>query len=416
MTLKVGALFAGIGGLEEGLRRTGSFEAAYFSEIDPGAGEILKAKFPGIPNLGGVETLDTLSGVDLVTAGFPCQDLSQAGRTHGIKGQQSGLVDHLLDLLDTESQSTPRLLIENVSFMLQLDRGKAMSYLTGRLAGAGYRWAYRVIDTRATGLPQRRRRVFLIASTVEAPEELLLVDDEGPPVADHEPAAFGFYWTEGTRGIGWAEDAIPTLKGGSAIGIPSPPAIWIPGRGIFTPSLADAERLQGFPIGWTEHATDAEGVKERNRWKLLGNAVSVPVAQWVGERLLDRPRAIDMARAFTINHDGPWPTAAFGGPEGRFGYRVSEWPFRCPLTPILDLVEEEALSPLSMRATAGFLTRYVTGGLRKRPEFIEGLRSHLRRRPGLSNGYRTSPVPRSGLCGSRSKPRRRWRNSSRVDP
>ncbi|TIT81008.1 MAG: DNA (cytosine-5-)-methyltransferase, partial [Mesorhizobium sp.] len=68
--------------------------------------------------------------------------------------------------------------------------------------------------------------------------------------------------------------------------IPSPPAIWTVETGLFqTPGIEDAERLQGFPAGWTAAARDTNK-GERGRWRLVGNAVSVPVATWVGQRLV----------------------------------------------------------------------------------------------------------------------------------
>src|SRR5947209_14620515 len=138
--------------------------------------------------------------------------------------------------------------------MLQLDRGRAMSWLTNQLDNRGYTWAYRVVDSRAFGLPQRRQRVLLLASRTRDPRSPLLAQDDGEPtVPDRTGLACGFYWTEGTRGLGWAVDAVPTLKGGSGLGIASPPAIWRAGTGrIVTPDVRDAERLQGLPPGWTE--------------------------------------------------------------------------------------------------------------------------------------------------------------------
>src|SRR5262249_5091425 len=135
------------------------------------------------------------------------------------------------------------LLLENVPFMLQLQRGKAMSFLITALEGLGYAWAYRIVDTRAFGLPQRRLRVLLLASRTEDPRSVLFHGDVVPP-QDDEPdkVACGFYWTEGQTGLGWAVDAVPTLKGGSTIGIPSPPAIRLPhDRMIVTPDIRDAE-------------------------------------------------------------------------------------------------------------------------------------------------------------------------------
>lgn len=118
---------------------------------------------------------------------------------------------------------------------------------------------------------------MLFADEAEAAETTAKVGD---------PCAFGFYWTEGTRGLGWAVDAIPTLKGGSSIGIPSPPAILLESREVVTPSIRDAERLQGFPTDWTQPAEEV--TRKGQRWKLVGNAVSVPVAEWIGRRLRAR--------------------------------------------------------------------------------------------------------------------------------
>src|SRR5262249_48118459 len=153
------------------------------------------------------------------------------------------------------------LVLENVPFMLQLDRGRAMAYLVHELERRGLHWAYRVVDARSFGLPQRRRRVLLVASRDADPSPILFGQDAGErEFADDGRSACGFYWTEGLRGLGWAIDGVPTLKGGSTIGIPSPPAIWRRSSGaIVLPAIEDAERLQGFEPGWTSPAVDADG-------------------------------------------------------------------------------------------------------------------------------------------------------------
>src|SRR5690606_34812896 len=121
--------------------------------------------------------------------------------------------------------------------------------IVSTLENLGYAWAYRVVDSRSFGIPQRRRRVFLLAALNHDPRAVILVDDSDEPEEPFDPAghACGFYWTEGARGLGWAVDAVPTLKGGSTLGIPSPPGVWHPTRGIIRPGIMDAERLQGFP-------------------------------------------------------------------------------------------------------------------------------------------------------------------------
>src|SRR5213076_10234 len=112
---------------------------------------------------------------------------------------------------------------------------------------------------------------------------VLFGEDAGErPVDDPTDFPCGFYWTEGIRGLGWAVNAVPTLKGGSTVGVPSPPAIWMPAGEIVTPSLCDVERLQGFETDWTKPAEKV--VRPSLRWKLVGNAVSVPVAAWLGRR------------------------------------------------------------------------------------------------------------------------------------
>jgi DNA (cytosine-5)-methyltransferase 1 len=285
--LRVVGLFAGIGGIELGLGRAGH-STELLCEIDDGAVEVLRAQLPGAEVHLDVTELDSLPACDLLAAGFPCQDLSQAGRTAGIGGAQSGLVEHVFRLVDGADPRPTWLLLENVPFMLSLDRGEAMRSLVDRLEDRGWTWAYRVVDTMAFGLPQRRRRVLLLASRSEDPRPVLLNQTKKAELPEDlaGTCGYGFYWTEGQRGLGWAIDAIPTLKGGSTIGIPSPPAIWDPASaGLFTPNLIDAERLQGFPAGWTAAAATMGSRGLGRRWRLIGNAVSVPVAEWVGERI-----------------------------------------------------------------------------------------------------------------------------------
>ncbi len=281
--LAVAGLFAGIGGIELGLHLAGH-RCEFLCETDEAAQTVLCARFPDISLTSDIRDVDELPDVDLVAAGFPCQDLSQAGRGAGINGKQSGLIDEVFRLVARRDRAPEWILLENVPFMLHLNRGAAIHYLVARLEALGFCWAYRTIDTQAFGLPQRRRRIFLLASRSQDPRSVLLVDDAGEPAADTTtPTACGFYWTEGNRGLGWAVDTLPPLKGSSGVGIPSPPGIWLPNdRAIATPDIRDAERVQGFSADWT-HPALSYGRRTRHlRWRLVGNAVSVPVARWVG--------------------------------------------------------------------------------------------------------------------------------------
>lgn len=374
--LRAVGLFAGIGGIEVGLHRAGH-STELLCEIEDAAAAVLRTRFPMTPLARDILTLDALPECDLVAGGFPCQDLSQAGRTAGINGRNSGLVKRVFELLEQAAPSPRWLLLENVPFMLQLDRGDAMRFLARRLGELGYRWAYRVVDARAFGLPQRRQRVILLASQTEDPREILFYGDAGEPkTSDHRGLACGFYWTEGVRGLGWAVDGVPTLKGGSTIGIPSPPAIWMPGGRIVTPDIRDAERMQGFESDWTAPAAELGRRGERHRWKLVGNAVSVPVAEWVGRRLRN-PRPYDDSLHEEVPAGSPWPRAAWGDESGTYRVAVSAWPVRIPYQSLASFLRYP-VKPLSERASAGFLSRTSESTLRFPEGLLDAVEAHLR--------------------------------------
>lgn len=372
----VAGLFAGIGGIELGLHAAGH-ETVLLCDFDPSSQAVLSQRFDGIPLVGDVRELIALPRAEVVAAGFPCQDLSQAGRTAGINGEQSSLVSEVFRLV---RDSDPKwLLLENVPFMLQLERGEAMRYLTTSLEELGFRWAYRVVDARAFGLPQRRQRVVMLASRTEDPREVLFHGDAGEPETpdDVSELACGFYWTEGIRGLGWAVDAVPTLKGGSTIGIPSPPAIRFPDGFIGTPHIRDAERLQGFDADWTLPATEL-GLRAGARWKLVGNAVSVPMARWVGERLRD-PRPYDGDADDPVAAHAAWPRAAWGNGGGVVHRaELSAWPIRAPYHHLAEFLQEEA-APLSERATQGFLDRTRRSSLNFPDGLLNDVATHLDR-------------------------------------
>lgn len=368
-------LFAGIGGIERGLAASGH-RTRLVCEIEPTAQAVLRHRFPDIELHDDVTTLrDLPEGTDLLAGGFPCQDLSQAGKTAGIDGMRSGLVRDALRLADRAK--VPWLLLENVPFMLQLGRGQALEVIVSALEDLGYRWAYRVVDARSFGLPQRRERVFLLASRHDDPREVLFADEAAPPSEETRDGrlACGFYWTEGIRGLGWAVDAVPTLKGGSTVGVASPPGVWMPDGRIVTPTLEDAERLQGFPKGWTKAA---ESVRKKGfRWKLVGNAVSVPAFKWLGRRLA-RPGEVLDREAVPVRGGRMWPRAAFNVGTGRFSFDISAWPESVEAAHLHEFIDPAA-PQLSRRATAGFLARTERSSLRFPAGFIDAIEAHLRR-------------------------------------
>jgi DNA (cytosine-5)-methyltransferase 1 len=377
--LTAAGLFAGIGGIELGLSKAG-FKTEMVCEIDPGAAEVLRRRLD-IEVQPDVRKIDQLPTVDVVAAGFPCQDLSQAGRTAGIVGKQSRLVGEVFKLLSPRDNSPRWLFLENVPFMLQLQQGRAMAYLVSELEQLGFKWAYRVVDAQSFGIPQRRKRVLLLASRTEDPRVPLFGVDVGRgPVSSYDGKQLcGFYWTEGNRGLGWAVDAVPTLKGGSGWGIPSPPAIWDPLDGTFSiPDIRDAERLQGFSSGWTDPAGGVPGIRRTHRWKLVGNAVSVSVAKWLGEQITSPNGTIPPSKV--LRSGEPWPIAAWGCSGRAYSVDVSPYPHRRKAKPLREFLRFPR-TPLSLRASAGFLSRADQSCLKFEEDFLKDLRRFVAQSP-----------------------------------
>lgn len=383
MSRDVVGLFAGIGGIEQGLHSAG-FETTFLCEKDERAKCVLSERFPGVPIADDVQTLESIPKCELVTAGFPCQDLSQAGLKIGIDGKESGLVEHLFRLLNehTPADRPEWLLIENVSYILRLHGGKAMDYLTQSLEELGYAWAYRVIDARAFGVPQRRQRMILVASKQHDVRDVLFSTNiDAPPIDDSigeidEAMGYGFYWTEGLRGLGWTPNGVPTLKIGSKIGIPSPPAIWIPEKDFFgTPDLRDAERLQGFPKDWTVCAEGLPNARRGDRWHMVGNAVCVSVSEWIGEQLMS-PKKYLSEREKPLKYK-KWPKAGWGAKGQKFEMDLSMWPVNDAYTPILEFLEYP-LKPLSVKGASGFYSRALKCTQVRYPErFLNSLVTYI---------------------------------------
>lgn len=378
--MTVAGLFAGIGGFEHAFAQAG-FETRLLAEIDHAARAILEERFPGIQIGEDVARLTELPrGTEIVTAGFPCQNLSMAGDKSGIDGDKSSAVKAIFPLIKQANVGT--VVIENVYFMLQLKSGDAMRWLVEQFEELEFKWAYRVLDTMGFGLPQRRRRVYMVASREIDPRSVLFADDAHPSVPEDYDLSrpLGFYWTEGRSGVGFVSDAIPPIKAGSSLGIPSPPAALFPDGEVLMPGIAACERLQGFSEEWTR---PAEGRGTRGvRWRLIGNAVSVPVARWIAERIREpgTPREFDV---FELGDGDRWPDSGWNVGDGRVKVIASDKPFD-DRPPSIATFRDADWSRLSDRALNGFIERAGEGRLRMPPGFLEALRSADRRPASVS--------------------------------
>jgi len=182
------SLFAGVGGFDLALERNGVKVVASV-EIDKKAQEVLRRHFPNSTIFGDImgvtgEQLIAAGFIPqsgIITGGFPCQDLSVAGKRAGLGGERSGLFWQICRLLDeTRAQN---FILENVPGLLSSNNGRDMAVVVEALVKRGYRIAYRVLDAQHFGVPQRRRRVFIVGclgDSGRSPEEILAISQSRP--------------------------------------------------------------------------------------------------------------------------------------------------------------------------------------------------------------------------------------------
>lgn len=249
------------------------FQAVAFSEIEPFPNAVLAHHYPGVPNLGDMTKIDGRKyrgTVDLLVGGTPCQDFSVAGKRAGLSGKRSGLA---LDFIRLAREITPRwILWENVPGCLSTNGGIDFGYFAQALAECGYHLAYRILDAQFFGVPQRRRRVFLVGH-----------------LGDWRPAAAVLFEPHGLRRDTSqgrkTRHVFPCLtrRGATAYDDRTPYVLEKTGVRIATPK--EWERLFGFPDDYTLVPYKGKPAADSPRYKALGNSMAVPVMWWIGERI-----------------------------------------------------------------------------------------------------------------------------------
>ena len=208
------------------------WEPLAFAEIEPFCCELLEKRFSGVPNLGdvcGVDWSAYRGKCDLIIGGSPCQAFSVAGRREGLDDPRGRL---MLEYARAVREVEPRwVLWENVPGVLSQDGGAAFGTLLGVLEDCGYSLAWRVLDAQFFGVPQRRRRVFLVGHTRAQCAAAVLFEPESlqgsaPSSADKRAelaagagrgascAGFIAGVSPRARGVGYAEEQSPTLTVG----------------------------------------------------------------------------------------------------------------------------------------------------------------------------------------------------------
>ena len=341
--LTLGSLFSGIGGFELGMGRAG-FRPLFQVEIDPFCQKVLSRHWPGVTRYGDIKTVDAniLPKPDVLVGGFPCQDLSVAGKRKGLAGERSGLFFEFLRIAD--SMPAAWVLVENVPGLLSSADGADFATILGDLSGFfpvkpedGWRnsgvcvgpkgcVAWRMLDAQYFGVAQRRRRVFIVRSPSRTGAFEVLFEPDclpGNPApsrkAQEEIAHALAYGTTQNHGDASQQTYVShpltarfdSSEDGSGRGVPlvcgplsasgagtartgneRNEAHMIVAAGLkysaemtsavrrLTPT--ECARLQGFP---DDHCRLDNKTPDSPQYKAYGNAVCVNVAEWIGKRI-----------------------------------------------------------------------------------------------------------------------------------
>ncbi len=287
MTLTVGSLFSGIGGIDLGLQRAG-MTVKWHSEIDPYACRVLKKHWPDVPNLGNIKEIDwaTVEPVDVIAGGYPCQPFSTAGKRQGDKDER-----HLWPyFLRAISELRPRFaLLENVRGHLSMGFDRVL----GDLAEIGYDAEWQIVSAASVGAPHRRDRIICVAY---------------PNCCD--PSDGRERENVSGQGAGWRHDGSGSASDIGQVSLGSPRQIaedvadsdiWQIGRRhrwhatnrgqVFGRRHHDGRTQSYEGWQWWEVEPDvgrvADGIPARvDRLRGLGNAVVPQVAEYVGRMIM----------------------------------------------------------------------------------------------------------------------------------
>lgn len=299
-SISVASFFAGIGGFDLGFERAG-METVWQCEVKSFCLDILEQHWPHVPRATDIREVqsDDIPDAAVWAGGFPCQDVSLArmGPRSGLRGRQSGLFYDFAELIG--ERRPPLVVLENVAALLSSHDGRDFAIVVRTLASLGYGVAWRVLDSRHFGIPQSRSRVFVVGSlggpasagSVLFEPECGDRDSEKSRSDGPKPVSpFAISVGDSERGFVkklahclYAESARHTGTDWSRNYVSYPE-----GR-VRRLTPLETERLQGFPDDWTmpKEAIDDVNTLDSARYHACGNAVSVPVAEWLGNRIVE---------------------------------------------------------------------------------------------------------------------------------
>jgi DNA (cytosine-5)-methyltransferase 1 len=270
--LTVGSLFAGIGGFDLAAERAG-LTVKWQVEIDPFCQRVLAKHWPNVKRYGDIKRVRYPAPVDIVCGGFPCQDISVAGKGAGLAGKRSGLWREMLRVVRAVR---PRyVVVENVAALL----GRGLGDVLGGLASSGYDAEWDCIPASAVGAPHHRDRVWIVAYSDCGRQQERCEPDRGPT------SRSGLQFGRDVGGCGaTVADSDSELRGHGHDGAPA--------RGrLQAQSDAPGRRAIRHTDHWNvEPAVGrvAHGVPARvDRLRGLGNAIVPQVAEWIFRRIIE---------------------------------------------------------------------------------------------------------------------------------
>ena len=204
--MRIGSLFSGAGGLDIAVEQFFGARTVWHCELDPAASKVLACRWPGVPNLGDITAVDwsTVEAIDVLCGGFPCQDISSAGRQAGMgTGTRSGLWSEFVRAI---AALRPRVvIIENVRNLLSVSANRDMEpepdalgdartqpvlrglgAVLGDLSDLGYDAQWVTVSAASVGAPHKRERVFVLAIDANAPGQPWCINDRDRPTAHAE--------------------------------------------------------------------------------------------------------------------------------------------------------------------------------------------------------------------------------------
>lgn len=289
---KVASFFAGIGGFDLGLERSG-MSVIFQCEINPFCRTVLQKNWSDLPLHDDIGTLlaSDIPESNVWCGGFPCQDLSLAnqGKRKGLSGNRSGLFFTYAELI--RQRKPDWIIIENVPGLLNSHDGEDFRMVIETLDELGYGLSWRIFDAKYFGTPQRRRRVYIVGSLGDMRSARVLFDTDTNSVPYSESGRKESVYTgrlnEGISapnvysiqhaGIGRKPSAGPQGKGFRADG----ETYTLDSRGS-----ADAVCSPDVAFGIRESSRISKELDSR-RFRAVGNAVAVPIIEWIGKRIVE---------------------------------------------------------------------------------------------------------------------------------